>query len=127
MDIESIERCWREQADLLPPRLEEGTVRQMIESRTADLRRAVRAAMARGRLPPSSLHDRPARFSLNRLMAALVVVALLAVGDVALRLAERRIEDAPVDGSVEGSAGSPRKWTRAASAPPSRCSWDHGV
>ena len=50
-------------------------------------------------------------------MAALVVVALLAVGMVALQwLAERRIEDAPVDGSVEGgaSAGSPRKWTRRA-------------
>ena len=33
----SIERCWRGQADVLPPRLEEGTVRQMIETRTADL------------------------------------------------------------------------------------------
>ena len=47
MDIESIERCWREEALVLPPRLEEGTVRQMIETRASDLRRAVRGRLRR--------------------------------------------------------------------------------
>ena len=110
MDIESIERCWREQAEVLPPRLEEGTVRQMIETRTADLRRAVRGRLRReaGYYLPImvvSMTGLLAGFSLNRLMAALVVVALLAVVMVALRLAERRIEDAPVDGSVKEALG----------------------
>ena len=110
MDIESIERCWREQADVLPPRLEEGTVRQMIETRTADLRRAVRGRLRReaGYYLPImvvSMTGLLAGFSLNRLMAALVVALLLAVVMAALRLAERRIEDAPVDGSVKEALG----------------------
>jgi hypothetical protein len=110
MDIESIERCWREQADVLPPRLEEGTVRQMIETRTADLRRAVRGRLRReaGYYLPImviSMTGLLAGFSLNRLMAALVVVVLLAVVMAALRLAERRIDEAPVDGSVKEALG----------------------
>ena len=119
MDIESIERCWREQADVLPPRLEEGTVRQMIETRTADLRRAVRGRLRReaGYYLPImvvSMTGLLAGFSLKRLMAALVVVVLLAVVMVALRLAERRIEDAPVDGSVKEALGRLASETDAA-------------
>ncbi len=110
MDIESIERCWREEALVLPPRLEEGTVRQMIETRASDLRRAVRGRLRReaGYYLPImvvSMTGMLAGFSLNRLMAALVVVVLLAVVIAALRFAERRIEDAPVDGSVREVLG----------------------
>ena len=110
MDIESIEHCWREQAEVLPPRLEEGTVRRMIETRTEDLRKAVRGRLRReGRyyLPimAISLIGLRAGFSVNRLVASLVVMLLLAVVMAALRLAERRIEEAPVDGSVREALG----------------------
>jgi hypothetical protein len=106
MDIESIERCWREEAFVLPPLLEEGTVRQMIETRASDLRRAVRGRLRReaGYYLPImviSMTGLLAGFSLNRLLASLVVVVLLAVVMAALRLAERRIDDAPVDGSLK--------------------------
>jgi len=110
MDFESIERCWREQAEALPPRLEEGTVRLMIEARTKDLRQAVRARLRREAgyyLPMAviSMTGLLAGFSLNRLAAVLVVLALLGAVMVALRWAERRIREAPVDGSVREALG----------------------
>jgi hypothetical protein len=110
MEIEWVERCWREQAGVLPPRLEEGTVLQMIETRASDLRRAVRGRLrreARYYLPIMvvSMAGLLAGFSLDRLMAALVVAALLVVVIVALRLAERRIEEAPVDLSMKDALG----------------------
>ena len=110
MDSEWVERCWREQAELLPPRLEEGSVRQMIEARTKDLRQAVRARLRREAgyyLPITilSLSGLLAGFSQNRLAAALVVAALLGAVMVALWWAERRIQDAPVDASVREALG----------------------
>ncbi len=110
MDIEWVERCWREQAEVLPPRLEEGTVRSMIEARTKDLRQAVRARLRREAgyyLPIAviSMSGLLAGFSRNRLAAALVVAALLGAVMAALRWAERRIQDAPVDGSVREALG----------------------
>src|SRR5262245_17276791 len=110
MDMESIERCWREQAEALPPRLEEGAVRRMIETRTRDLRQAVRGRLRReaGYYLPImviSMTGLLAGFGQNRLAAALVVVALLGAVMAALRWAERRIQDAPVDSSVREALG----------------------
>ena len=110
MDSEWVERCWREQAEVLPPRLEEGTVRQMIEARTKDLRQAVRARLRREAgyyLPITviSMSGLLAGFGQNRLAAALVVAALLSAVMAALWWAERRIQDAPVDASVREALG----------------------
>jgi hypothetical protein len=110
MDIESIERCLREEAGAPLPRLEEGAVLRMIETRRAEVRRAVQGRLRREAgyyLPMMAipLTGLLAGFSAPRLMAALVVVILLGAVVATLWRAERRVQEAPFDGSVREALG----------------------
>jgi hypothetical protein len=105
MDMDSVERCWREDADGLPPRLEEGSVLRMIETQAAALRQSVRRRLRREAgyyLPMMALSVASllAGFTLGRLLAACAVVFLLGAVMVTLWRAERRIQEAPLDRSV---------------------------
>ena len=111
MDIESIEGCWRREAELLPPRLEEGTVLRMIEARAAALRRSLRGRLHREAgyyLPMMILSAATllSGFTLGRLLAASAVVALVGVVVATLWRVERRIQEAPLDRSVRESLAS---------------------
>jgi hypothetical protein len=108
MDIESIEGCWRREAELLPPRLEEGTVLRMIEARAAALRRSLRGRLRREAgyyLPMMILFAATllGGVTLGRLLAASAVVALVGAVMATLWRAERRIQEAPLDRSVRES------------------------
>jgi len=105
MDIDSIERCWREDADPLPPPLEEGSVMRMIETRTAALRGSLRRRLRREAgyyLPTMALSAAAliAGFTFSRLLAAGAVIVLLGAVMATLWRAERRIEDSPLDRSL---------------------------
>ena len=106
MDIESIERRWRQEAGVRPAPLEEGPVLQMIETRAAALRRSLRGRLRReaGYYLPMiavSLATLLSGFTMGRVGAACAVLVLLGGVIVTLWRAERRIAEAPLDGSVE--------------------------
>ena len=102
MNLESIKGCWREEADALPPRLEEGTVLQMLTNRTTDVRRELKGRLRReaGYYVPIiavSLAGLVGGLTLNRLLAAGAVVLMIGGVMATLWWAGRRIEDAPLD------------------------------
>ena len=105
MDLETLERRWREAALVQPPSLREGPVMRMIEARTADLRRDVRRRLRReaGYYLPMVLVSVAGLLSgitPNRVLAACAVAAVLGAVVVTLWSAERRIEDTPLDRSL---------------------------
>jgi hypothetical protein len=109
MDLDWIERCWRDQDEA--PRLEERNVMRMIEARTRELRRDVRRRLRReaGYYTPILIVTVVALVSgdvtPNRLIAAASVALLLGGIMTTLSLAERSIESAPFDQSLRESLG----------------------
>jgi hypothetical protein len=112
MDLDSIERCWREQSAAPPPPLEEGSVMEMIEAQAVELRKDVRRRLRReaGYYLPmmavgvASLISAEA-LTLNRVLAAASMMLMLGGIAATLWLAERRIETAPLDQSLRESLG----------------------
>ena len=105
MDFESLERCWREDAEHPLPRLEEATLMRLIEDRAAGVRGDVRRRLRRETayyLPMMALAGASllAGFTLNRVVAASCVLMLLGGVMATLWRAERRIEDTPLDQSL---------------------------
>lgn len=105
MDFESLERCWRENADGPLPRLEEATLMRLIEDRAASVRGDVRRRLRRETayyLPLMALAGASllAGFTLNRVVAASCVLMLLGGVTATLWQAERRLEDTPLDRSL---------------------------
>jgi hypothetical protein len=105
MDLEAIKRCWQEEAQALPPRLEEGPVVRMVTNRAADLRRRVRRRLRREAeyyLPMMALVGASlvSGFTANRVLTAVSVGLLLSTVMATLWRAQRRIEDVPLDRSV---------------------------
>jgi hypothetical protein len=105
MDLETIKRCWHEETQALPPRLEEGPVVRMVTDRVADLRRRVRRRMRREAwyyLPMMAVVGAglASGFTTNRVLAAISVGLLLGVVMATLWQAQRSIEDVPLDRSV---------------------------
>jgi len=101
MDFESLERCWRENADGPLPRLEEATLMRLIEDRAASVRGDVRRRLRRETayyLPLMALAGASllAGFTLNRVVAASCVLMLLGGVTATLWQAERRLEDTRV-------------------------------
>jgi hypothetical protein len=109
MDLDWIERCWRDQDEA--PRLEERNVMRMIEARTRELRRDVRRRLRReaGYYTPILIVTVVALVSgdvtPNRLIAAASVALLLGGIMTTLSLAERSIESAPLDQCLRESLG----------------------
>jgi uncharacterized protein YneF (UPF0154 family) len=105
MDIDAIKQCWRQDAQSLPPALEEETVMRMLADRTTDLRRQVRRRLRREGgyyLPLMAVMaaSLAGGFTLNRVLAVCTVVFMIGGVMVTLRWAERRLEDAPLDRSL---------------------------
>jgi len=105
MDFDSLERCWREDANAPLPRLEEATLMRLIEDRAAGVRGDVRRRLRRETayyLPMMALTGASllAGFTLNRVVAASCVLMLLGGVMATLWRAERRIEDTPLDQSL---------------------------
>ena len=105
MDFESIRRCWREEAAAPPPALEEASVMRIIETRAVDLRRRVRRRLRReaaNYLPILAIAVAGiiGGFTVNRALGACSVTILIGSVMATLWHAERRIEDANLDGSV---------------------------
>ena len=105
MDLESIKQCWREDTQSLPPLLEEETVMRILTNRAIDLRRQVRRRLRReaGYYVPMmavSAVSLAGGFTLNRMLAAIVVVVMLGAVMTTLWWAEHRIEEAPLDRSL---------------------------
>ena len=101
MDFESLERCWREDADHPLPRLEEATLMRLIEDRAASVRGDVRRRLRRETayyLPMMALTGASllGGFTLNRVVAASCVLMLLGGVTATLWQAERRLEDTRV-------------------------------
>jgi hypothetical protein len=105
MDIQSIQACWRGQSHAEPPVLEQETVTKVLANRTADLRRHVRRRLRREAgnylpimaVPVAGLVS---GFTLNRLLAAGLVVVMLAGVMATLWWAEHSIEDTRLDRSL---------------------------
>jgi hypothetical protein len=100
-----LKRCWREEAQSLPPLLEEETVLRMLANRTTDLRRQVRRRLRReaGFYVPImavSAVSLVGGFTLNRLLAVAAVLLMLGAVMATLWWAERRIDEAPLDRSL---------------------------
>jgi hypothetical protein len=105
MDFDTMERCWREDADVLPPRLEEGSVMRMIEAQVTGLRGSLRRRLRReaGYYVPMmvlSVATLVAGFTLSRVLAACAMVAVFGAIIATLWRAEHRLEEAPLDRSV---------------------------
>ena len=105
MDLDSIKQCWRQDAQLLPPVLEEETVMRMLADRTIDLRRQVRHRLRREAgyyLPLMAVMaaSLAGGFTLNRVLAVCTGVFMIGGIMVALKWAERRLDDTPLDRSL---------------------------
>jgi hypothetical protein len=105
MDLESIKRCWREETQSVPPRLEEETAMRMLTNRAIDLRRQVRRRLRReaGYYVPMlavSAASLAGGFTSNRMLAAIVVVVMLGAVMTTLWWAEHRTKEAPLDRSL---------------------------
>jgi hypothetical protein len=105
MDFDSIKRCWREESLALPPRLEEGPVKEMLTNRTADLRRDVRRRLRREAgydLPLAAVcaAGLAGGLTLSRILASLGAVVVLGGISATLWWAERRIAATPLDRSL---------------------------
>jgi hypothetical protein len=100
-----IERCWRAEVDVLPPRLEEGSVLKMIQAQGDALRRSLRQRLRREAVyyvPMLAVAGTALLGGLTarRVFAAAVVAALLGVVIATLWRAERRLQEAPLDRSL---------------------------
>ena len=105
MDLDSIKQCWRQDAQSLPPVLEEETVMRMLADRTTDLRRQVRRRLRREAgyyLPLMAVMatSLAGGFTLNRVLAVCAVVFMIGGILVTPKWAERRLEDTPLDRSL---------------------------
>ena len=105
MDLESMKRCWRDEADALPPQLQEGPVMHMLANRAADLRREVRRRLRReaGYYIPImavATFGLVGGFTLNRMLATGTVVLMIGAVMATLWWAERHIEKTPLDRSL---------------------------
>ena len=105
MEFESIERCWREEVDAPTPRLEEGSVLQMIEAQADALRGSLRRRLRREAtyyLPIMAISVAPlaSGFTTRRVLAAGAVAVLLGAVIATLWRAEHRMQEAPRDHSV---------------------------
>jgi hypothetical protein len=105
MDFDTIERCWRQDADVSRPRLEEGSVMRMIEAKVTGLRGSLRRRLRReaGYYAPMmvvSVATLMAGFTLSRVLAACAMAAVFGAIIATLWRAEHRIEEAPLDRSV---------------------------
>ncbi len=105
MDLDSIKQCWREDAQSVPPSLEEETVMRMLTNRATDLRRHVRRRLRReaGYYVPIvavSAMTLAGGFTLNRILAVCTLAVMLGGVMATLWWVERRIEDTPLDKSL---------------------------
>jgi hypothetical protein len=105
MNLDAIERCWREDTNARSPQLEEGTVMQMLTQREADLRRDVKRRLrheAGYYLPimAISVGSFLGGFTVNRLLGAVAILIMLGGVVATLWWAERRFEDTPLDRSL---------------------------
>jgi hypothetical protein len=105
MNLEAIERCWRDETDAPSPQLEEGTVMQMLARREADLRRDVKRRLRREAsyylpLVAISIGSFLGGFTVNRVLGAAAIVIMLGGVVATLWWAERRLEDTPLDRSL---------------------------
>jgi len=105
MDLESMKRCWRDEAGAVPLQLQEEPVMRILTSRTADLRRDVRRRLRReaGYYVPImavSAMGLVGGFTVNRMLAASTVVLMVLGVMATLWWAERRIEETPLDRSL---------------------------
>jgi hypothetical protein len=105
MDLDAIKRCWHEEAQALPPPLEEGPVALMVTNRAAELRGRVRSRLRREAgyyLPMMAfvVASLVSGFTANRVVAAVSVSLLLGTVMGTLWRAQHRIEDLPLDRSV---------------------------
>jgi hypothetical protein len=105
MNLEAIERCWREETNARSPQLEEGTVTQMLTRREADLRRDVKRRLrreARYYLPMMaiSVGSFLGGFTVNRVFGAVAILIMVGGVGATLWWAERRLEDTPLDRSL---------------------------
>lgn len=105
MDLESIKRCWRDEAGLLPEKLEEGSVVQMLTNAEADLRREVARRLRReaGYYFPMmavAVAGLIGGFTFDRMLSAIGVVLILGMVPATLWWAVRRIAETPLDHSL---------------------------
>jgi hypothetical protein len=105
MNLETIERCWREGLNAQLPQLEEETVMQMLTGREAALRRDVKRRLRReaGYYLPImaiSIGSLLGGFTVNRVLGAAAIVIMVGGVVATLWWAERRLEDTPLDRSL---------------------------
>src|SRR5687768_439571 len=105
MDLEAIKHRWHEDAQSLPPRLEEGPVVLMVTEKEAELRGRVRRRLRREAgyyLPMMAFVTASllSGFTTNRLLAAISVALSLGAVMATLWRAQHRIEDVALDRSV---------------------------
>jgi hypothetical protein len=105
MNLEGIERCWREEISAPSPQLAEETVMLMLTRREADLRRDVKRRLRReaGYYLPImaiSIGSFLGGFTVNRVLGAAAIVIMLGGVVATLWWAERRLEDTPLDRSL---------------------------
>jgi len=105
MNLEAIERCWRDETNAQWPQLDEGTVMQILTRREADLRRDVKRRLRReaGYYLPImaiSIGSFLGGFTVNRILGAAAIVIMVGGVVATLWSAERRLEATRLDRSL---------------------------
>jgi hypothetical protein len=105
MNLEAIERCWRDETNAQSPQLDEGTVMQILTRKEADLRRDVKRRLRReaGYYLPImaiSIGSVLGGFTVNRILGAAAIVIMVGGVVATLWAAERRLEATPLDRSL---------------------------